>query len=135
MPLVTWTPKMSVGIAKIDKQHQGLFDIINQIHDGMLQGRGKEVLGPAIANLTQYTKVHFSEEEALLRQHGYTKLPEHLKMHESFRGRLAELEAQFKAGTAALAVSTIDFLRDWLTKHIMVVDNQYKDYLQAKGVR
>jgi len=135
MALVTWTPKMSVGIAKIDKQHQGLFDIMNQLHEGMLQGRGKDVLGAAITNLSQYTKVHFSEEEALLRLHSYPKLPEHLKLHESFRQKLAELDNQFKAGTAALAVSTLDFLRDWLSKHIMVVDAQYKDFLAAKGVQ
>lgn len=135
MALVNWTPKMSVGIVKIDKQHQGLFDIMNQLHEGMLQGRGKEVLGAAITNLTQYTKIHFGDEEALLRLHGYPKLAEHLKMHETFRQKLAELDNQHKAGTAALAVSTLDFLRDWLTKHILVVDTQYKDFLAAKGVQ
>jgi hemerythrin len=135
MALVTWTPKMSVGIAKLDKQHQGLFDIMNQLHEGMLQGRGRDILGSAIANLSQYTKIHFGEEEALLRLHAYPQLGDHLKLHQRFRDKLAELDSQFKAGTAALAVSTLDFLRDWLSKHILGVDTQYKDFLAAKGVR
>ncbi len=135
MALVTWTPKMSVGIAKFDKQHQGLFDIMNQLHEGMLQGRGKEVLGSAITNLAQYTKVHFGEEEAILRLHHYPRLDEHLKLHETFRHKVADLDAQFRAGTAAMAVSTLDFLRDWLSKHILVVDAQYKEFLASKGVQ
>jgi hemerythrin-like metal-binding protein len=135
MALVTWTPKMTVGVAKLDRQHQGLFDIMNQLHEGMLRGRGSDVLGSAITNLTQYTKVHFGEEESLLRSHGYPRLAEHLKMHETFRNKLAELDGHFKAGTAAIAVSTIDFLRDWLARHILAVDAEYKEFLNAKGVQ
>lgn len=135
MALVTWTPKMSVGVAKLDKQHQGLFDIMNQLHEGMLQGRGNDVLGQSLANLSQYTKTHFSEEETLLRMHAYARLAEHVKLHQGFREKLAELEANFKAGRVALAVPALDFLRDWLSKHILVVDMQYRDLLAAKGVQ
>jgi hemerythrin-like metal-binding protein len=135
MALFNWTPKMSVGITKIDSEHQGLFDIMNQIHEGMLGGRGKEVLGPALSSLVQYTKIHFGGEEALLRQHGYPKYAEHLKLHEVFRAKVSELETQLKAGTAALSISTLDFLRDWLSKHILGVDMQYKDFLASKGVK
>jgi hemerythrin-like metal-binding protein len=135
MALVTWTPKMSVGIAKIDKEHQGLFDIMNQLHEGMLSGRGREVIGPALGNLIQYTKVHFGDEENLLRANHYPKLDEHLKMHEVFRTKVGELDAQFKSGTAALSISTLDFLRDWLSKHILGIDMQYKDFLAAMGAK
>lgn len=135
MALVTWTPKMSVGVAKIDKEHQGLFDIMNQLHEGMLAGKGREVIGGALGNLIQYTKVHFGDEEALLKQHQYPKYAEHLKLHETFRSKVAELDAQFKSGTAALSVSTLDFLRDWLSKHILGIDMQYRDFLAAKGVK
>jgi hemerythrin len=135
MALVTWTPKMSVGVAKIDREHQGLFDIMNQLHEGMLAGKGREVIGGALGNLIQYTKVHFGDEEVLLKQHQYPKYAEHLKLHETFRTKVAELDAQFKSGTAALSVATLDFLRDWLSKHILGIDMQYKDFLAAKGVK
>jgi methyl-accepting chemotaxis protein/hemerythrin len=135
MALVTWTPKMSVGVVKIDEEHQGLFDVMNQLHEGMLQGRGGDVLGPAMAKLAQYTRVHFGDEEYLLRRHGYPKLLEHMQLHEAFREKFRCLEAQFKTGTAAVAVGTVDFLREWLSKHILVVDAQYKAFLASKGVK
>jgi hemerythrin len=42
MALFAWTQQMSVGMAKIDKEHRGLFDIINQLHTAMLGGHGNE---------------------------------------------------------------------------------------------
>ena len=41
MALITWTDKMSVGIAKIDKEHQGLVELLNTLHSEMLAGRGQ----------------------------------------------------------------------------------------------
>jgi hemerythrin-like metal-binding protein len=135
MVLFTWTQKMSVGMAKIDKEHQGLFDIMNQLHEGMLAGRGNDTLRSVLASLAQYTKVHFADEEALLRLHAYPRLAEHLKLHATFRAKLSELETQAKSGAVALSISTLDFLRDWLSKHILGIDMQYKDFLASKGVQ
>ncbi len=134
MALFNWTPAMSVGIAKIDKEHQGLFDLINKLHDSMMAGKGKEAIGLVLTGLAQYTKLHFGDEEALLRKHAYPRLADHLKLHEVFRTRVAQLEEQVKAGTAALSAPTLEFLRDWLSKHILGVDMQYKDFLASKGV-
>jgi hemerythrin-like metal-binding protein len=55
MGLFSWTPKMSVGIAEIDKEHQGLFDIMNKLHEAMLSGRGKDALRPVLIELGHYT--------------------------------------------------------------------------------
>jgi hemerythrin-like metal-binding protein len=67
--------------------------------------------------------------------HGYPGLADHLKLHEIFRVKVGELDAQVKAGTVALSVSALDFLRDWLSKHILGIDMQYKDFLATRGVK
>jgi len=135
MSLFSWTPKMSVGIAEIDKEHQGLFGIMNRLHEAMLSGQGKEALRQVLIELGQYTKDHFGREEALLRSHGYPFLADHLKLHEAFRKKITEIDAQAKAGTVALSVSTLEFLRDWLSQHILGIDMKYKDFLTSKGVK
>ena len=135
MALFVWSDKMSVGIGKIDREHMGLFDIMNKLHEEMLAGRGKDILGQVLTKLMDYTKVHFGNEEALLRQHGYPGLADHIKLHEGFKHKVAELDAKLKAGNVSLAVSALDFLRDWLIKHIQGVDFQYKPFLASKGVK
>jgi hemerythrin-like metal-binding protein len=67
----------------------------------MLAGRGKEVLRSVLAQLAEYTKVHFGHEEELLRMHGFPGLADHLKLHQAFRAKVSELDAQVKAGTVA----------------------------------
>lgn len=135
MALFVWSEKMSVGIGKIDKEHMGLFDIMNKLHEEMLAGRGKDVLGQVLTKLLDYTKIHFGNEEALLRQHGYPGLADHIKLHEAFKQKIAELDAKLKVGNTSLAVNALDFLRDWLIKHIQGIDFQYKPFLAAKGVK
>ncbi|NJM14282.1 MAG: hypothetical protein HC896_01855 [Bacteroidales bacterium] len=41
MSLITWNEKYSVGIKEIDNQHVNLVNIINELHDAMLKGKGK----------------------------------------------------------------------------------------------
>jgi hemerythrin len=133
MALVTWTAKMSVGHGKFDKQHQGLFDIINRLHEAMLSGHGKEALGKILGELAHYTRVHFADEETLLGKYFYEGLDEHVKQHDAFRTKVAELDAALKAGKAALSVAALNFLREWLAKHILGVDMQYREFLEERG--
>jgi hemerythrin-like metal-binding protein len=135
MGLFNWTEKMSVGIGKIDKEHIQLFDIMNKIHEGMMAGKGQDALSTVINSLLDYTKFHFGNEEALLRQHGFPGLTEHIKLHEGFKTKVADLNNKLKNGSPALAIPTLDFLQEWLVKHIQGVDFQYKGFLAAKGVK
>ena len=135
MGLVTWTSKMSVGIATIDKEHQGLFDIMNRLHDGMLTGHAKDLLGKILDELAGYTRTHFGNEEALLRKHGYPDLAAHIRLHQGFTTKVDDLGSKLKSGAPALAIPALDFLREWLVKHIQGVDFQYKPFLAAKGAK
>lgn len=44
MTYITWNNELSVGNAFIDKDHHKLIDFINELHDAMAQGKGKDVL-------------------------------------------------------------------------------------------
>ncbi len=45
MPILQWNQSVSVNDADIDGQHKKLIDMINNLHDSMGQGKGKETLG------------------------------------------------------------------------------------------
>ena len=40
MALLTWTTEYSVAVEAIDKQHQKLFAMLNELHDAMKSGKG-----------------------------------------------------------------------------------------------
>ena len=44
MDLISWDPSFNVDVEMIDKQHQMLVKMINELHDSMLVGKDKDVL-------------------------------------------------------------------------------------------
>jgi hemerythrin len=134
MALFTWSDSFSVKIRLFDSQHQQLFDLINQLHDSMIVGKGKEVIGGVLKSLLTYTKTHFTEEERQLKMYKYPGYEQQVQEHSVFVQRIAELQKNHDTGNAAITLTTLNFLRDWLQKHINGDDKKYSSYLNSKGV-
>ena len=134
MALFTWNDSFSVKVRLFDSQHKQLFDLINQLHDSMIVGKGKEVMGDVLKSLLTYTKTHFTEEERQLKMQKYPDYEHQVKEHGVFVQRIAELQKNHATGNAAITLTTLNFLRDWLLKHINVEDKKYSGYMNTKGV-
>jgi hemerythrin len=135
MALITWTDSMSVGVAKIDKEHQKLIELINLLHSEMTAGKSNEVMGKVLGELIAYTKGHFAMEEALFRTHSYPQAADHKKEHDALTRKVVDLQADFKAGKSFIGAPTLAFLRDWLTQHILKQDMSYKLFFASKGLK
>jgi hemerythrin len=135
MGLITWSNSMSVGIEKIDKEHKVLIDLINQLHGEMLAGKSKEALGTVLDKLVAYTKTHFITEETLFRTHAYPQAATHKKEHDALTAKAVALQGEVKAGKAVISAPVLDFLKEWLTNHILRQDMAYKLFFNGKGVK
>lgn len=129
-----WDSSYSVKVKKFDEEHQGLFRILNELHDGMLAGRGQKVLQPVLSELLQYTEQHFSAEELVMKRVGYPQLPAQIEQHRKFSDKIKQVSADYQAGTIGMTVEVMDFLTDWLKKHIVGMDKQYSEFLNARGI-
>jgi len=135
MALVVWNEKLSVGVRSIDDQHKKLVTLLNQLHDGMMAGKGKEMLGTVLKGLIDYTASHFKYEEDLFARTGYPDSQAHKKEHADLVRRVLEIQAQYEEkGPSALTIPVMNFLKDWLTTHIQGADRAYAPHLAAKGV-
>jgi len=135
MALITWSNAMSVGVEKIDKEHRGLVDLINHLHDEMLAGKSKDNLGAILDKLISYTKTHFATEETLFRAHSYPQAVEHKKHHDALTQKVLALQTDVKSGKAVISAAVLEFLRDWLSNHVMKEDLAYKLFFAGKGVK
>ncbi len=135
MPLFQWSQNLSVNIAEIDKQHRKLVDLINLLYDSMKEGKGKEVVGKILNDLTDYTVHHFSTEERLFEKYAYPEYARHKKDHEDLTKQVIDIKGKFMAGKTVLTMEVMNFLKDWLNNHIMQVDKKYSAFLNAKGVK
>ncbi len=136
MPLVTWSDKLSVGVASIDEQHKKLVSLLNQLHDAMIAGKGKDMLGGILKQLIEYTMVHFRYEEELFVRTGYPEGEAHKHHHAELVRKVQDIQRQYDTtGAKALTIPVMNFLKDWLASHILGADKAYGPYLTAKGIR
>jgi hemerythrin len=100
----------------------------------MLAGKGAEKLQQVVKELADYTKFHFSAEEAMLEKTSYPALAAHRAQHQDFVKRVDQLGVDLKAGKGGNSVAVLEFLKDWLTKHVKQTDQQYSAHLNANGI-
>jgi hemerythrin len=135
MALLEWKDSFSVSIPKFDDQHKKLISLINDLHAAMGAGKGKEVLGKIFAELIEYTKSHFADEEAEFKKYNYPETFFHQKEHEKLTNDVVKYYNEFTAGKATISIEIMNFLKNWLQNHIMGTDKKYSSYLKAKGVK
>jgi hemerythrin len=134
MPIFAWNDSYSVKIMEFDGHHKQLINLINQLHDAMGQGQGQKELGVILNNLIEYTKFHFAAEEKLFTRFNYTASTVHRAQHDALTKKVLELQAEQRSGKIGLSVKVIDFLKDWLTNHILKEDKAYSAFFNAQGV-
>jgi hemerythrin-like metal-binding protein len=133
MALMTWTDNYATGIASIDTQHKKLIEMLNQLQDAMLAGKGNEAIAKILDGLVQYTVTHFAHEEQFFAKFGYPESASHKAEHQKLAQQVGEFQAQFKSGKTKLSAAVMNFLRDWLNNHILGSDKKYAPFLKSKG--
>lgn len=133
--LFPWSDTYSVKIGIIDMQHKNLVGMVNDLHQAMVAGHGKEQLGKILAGLVKYTQVHFKTEESLMESHKYPEYNQHKTEHEKLTRTVLDFQAKFQKSEVGLTIEVMQFLKDWLAKHIMASDQRYSPFLNAHGVR
>jgi hemerythrin len=134
MALISWNQDLSVQVEQFDNQHKELVGLVNDLHDAMASGKGNTVLGKTLTKLIDYTKTHFAAEEKLMKQHSYPGYLSHKMEHDTLTRKALEIKTTFDSGKMVMSVELMNFLKDWLTKHIKGVDKKYGPFLNNKGI-
>lgn len=135
MPLMEWTTKMSVGVTRFDDEHKRLVAMVNDLFDAVQTGRGKDALGKILDGMIAYTKTHFANEERFMEEHGYPDMAAHRAEHEALARQVVEVQQKYHSGaTATLSMEVMNFLKNWLVKHIQGTDRKYGPFFNGKGM-
>ena len=134
MALVTWDPSYSVKVNRCDDDHKKLFSMINALHEAMMAGHGSDKVQQIVKQLADYTKFHFSAEEAFLEKTKYPGLTAHRAEHQAFVKRVEQFQQELAAGKSVQSISVAKFLNEWLVNHIKQTDQKYSAHLNANGI-
>lgn len=133
MGFITFDARFVVGHPDIDRQHAGLFDMVNQLHEAMRTGKARQEIATTLGFLKTYTVEHFQTEERLMEASGYPGYEAHKDQHDALTRQVIDLEARYLEGSLAISITLMDFLRAWLTDHIANQDQQLARFLKDRA--
>jgi len=125
---------MSVHVSIIDGQHKKLIEIINRLNSAITDQAGTSVLEEVFDELTEYTRKHFSTEEALFQRVDYPLTVAHKEEHDGFIYKLIAFRNDFENGSEVVSTKIVDFLYGWLVEHIQGSDKAYSALLNENGI-
>ena len=131
----SWTDRMSVKSQEIDDQHKQLIGFLNDLYEAFMNRTHKEQVGIIIDKMADYASYHFDTEERYFAAFNYAAQESHIKEHTDFRKKVDEFIQKYHNYNEALTYDVVNFLRNWLQKHIMESDQRYVDCFERNGVK
>ncbi len=136
--MFNWKDNFSVNIRSIDEQHMELFRLgtnlynLVSVKDGV--DRYDEIMS-VVSELANYTVEHFTFEEGMMKTNDYPNFNEHKVQHDAFIDKIKSIKSEeVDMRQRKVAMDLIVFVANWIEKHILVTDMQYKEFLNEKGV-
>ena len=133
MAYFEWSEDLSVNEVEIDDQHKILIGIINDLHDSIQVGFERGDIDKILTRLILYVQVHFDTEERIMADTQYPGETEHQKAHFALTSKVGELYRRQLEGQPSVANDIMDFLKTWLTDHILKIDKKFGTYLSNHG--
>ncbi len=130
MPYLDWKPIYSTGIGSVDRQHLKLVGYMNAFFQANAE-KNIRVAKITLDTLLNFTKVHFTEEEALMAENHYPDVDAHKKKHVLLLENAVKYATSYSANPNEKNAELLsDFLNTWLVTHILGVDQKYVPFVK-----
>ena len=130
--IIQWNESLALGIPSLDQQHRTLVELAGGLQQAMKNGSSREHMAQILKELTLYAEYHFRWEERLFAAAGYPSAADHHYKHERFRDQLQQLVERHQKGLLTAGTPVLQFLRTWISDHILSEDRQAAAYLRAR---
>jgi len=128
-----WKKAYDTGIVEIDKQHRHLFEIANAFYDELFYETtvpDNKKIFKILGSLKNFSEFHCKYEKKIY--------PSEI-VHEFFNSenmlaeRIEELRDLYKSNNIIFLYGFAEFLRKWLSKHILILNNKnFKELLKKE---
>lgn len=126
MPRIGWDDSFSVGVEEIDEQHRRWIEIINELHDSIMDRTvSVKTTDRILCAMIDYAHFHFAFEEDYLKKINYPDLKKHHYQHEFFTKNLVAKLQEERAGGLVMNTEVMRILMNWLQEHIQEEDMKY----------
>ena len=136
MAAFKWKEEYNLNIEEIDKQHKKLMEIGERAYDIAIIDDGYDrydEIMTIIDELLEYTKYHFEYEENMLKEYNYNHVHDQAEAHEIYVNKINQVASRedIDDNQRKIILEIIDFLSEWISKHIMIADRGYAVFLKT----
>ncbi len=134
MPLLNWDERYSLGIKKVDKQHDEITKILNRLYELLDSDKEKEILA-LLEKLNKTVDEHFETENQLMKKYKIFNFFSHKAQHDRLSRILDENLEEVKDGNKKLNEPFLLLMRDWMINHHRFHDKKMGEELKKKGAK
>jgi len=135
MAFISWRQDYEIGVKEVDAEHRRLFYLVNEYYDKHYQGAPRKEIERILNSLVSYAEVHFQNEEAIMEQCAYPRLEEHRKQHADLFTSIFSITQRLLDSPDKADRETLNFLKKWLTDHIIQDDVDIGHFLRLKLIQ
>ena len=126
-----WDEKYQTGITDIDEQHKRIFDLLGKLENHLTTSEEDENIAvETVMDLLDYTLKHFIFEENLMELSEYPEFNKHKLGHDMLTLKVMQYKNDIDSSVKINLLELKDFIFEWLTSHILMVDMQFVPFLK-----
>ncbi|MET0086055.1 MAG: diguanylate cyclase [Sedimenticola sp.] len=123
-----WRASYACGEQSIDSEHLELFRLANALLDQATQSEtASEGVQAAFDALLSHVAGHFTHEEAILREHGYSRLDEHAELHRQLVDHAMKLRQQVDEEGVPIGDLVNFLVSEVVVGHMLKEDRKFYD--------
>ena len=123
MTLIAWREEFETGVAEVDHEHKELVGLINELHDVVESGVGKDQVADFLGEVFARISAHFALEETVMRKHAYDEYDAHKADHEKLLDDLRDImDTHEESDRYDYRTALSEAVRDWFVNHFKTKD-------------
>jgi len=130
-----WNAGIETGVESMDTEHRLQVSLVNALDELIGRGTDAGLIAKTIAQLVDFTNVHFLSEELMMRLYAYPQHDAHKMEHGRLAKQVEAIRHRVEASEQEAALATIADLKAWLVDHIKSMDEAFARWCTTNGIR
>ena len=125
-----WQDEYSVGIFEIDRQHQEIIKLINDLSllCAVDNSKSYDTFKIMLFSAAEYLQNHFWSEEVRMKSSDYPEFLEHKKRHVEMAHKINEMANNIGKDDSLTIKSVTEYFREWYREHLLSWDKEMGEY-------
>ena len=120
-----WLEDYNIGIEEIDNEHRKIAVVVDEIKTAVKLENGKKIIvDTMLPKLMELTKLHFENEENIMKNVDYPLFEYHKKEHDLLLKKLNEIYKKLKYIEKYDCKQIYYFITQWMISHILFEDKK-----------